>query len=72
MFLFLRLVTVDETWILYYEPENKTHSRQWVGPWSLRPKKVKAQSSAGKVIATVFWNARGIMLDFLPKRSTIT
>ena len=31
------------------------------------------QPSAGKVMATVFWNAKGvIMLDFLPKRSTIT
>ena len=29
--------------------------------------------SAGKVMATVFWDAKGvIMLDFLPKRSTIT
>ena len=27
----LRFVTVDETWVHYYEPENKTQSRQWVG-----------------------------------------
>ena len=26
----LRLVTVDETWVHYYEPENKAQSRQWV------------------------------------------
>ena len=44
---FLRLVTVDETWVHYYEPENKAQSRQWVGPVSLRPKKFKTQSSAG-------------------------
>ena len=69
----LRLVTVDETWVHYYEPENKAHSRQWVGPGSPRPKKFKTQPSAGKVMATVFWDAKGvIMLDFLPKRSTIT
>ena len=31
------------------------------------------QPSVGKVMATVFWDAKGvIMLDFLPKRSTIT
>ena len=48
-------------------------SRQWVGPGSPRPKKLKTQPSAGKVMATVFWDAKGIiMLDFLPKRSTIT
>ena len=26
-----RLVTVDETWVHYYEPENKAQSRQSVG-----------------------------------------
>ena len=51
----------------------KPQSRQWVGPGSLRPKKFKTQPSAGKVMATVFWDAKGvIMLDFLPKRSIIT
>ena len=69
----LRLVTVDETWIHYYEPENKAQSRQWVGPGSPRPKKFRTKPSANKVMATVFWDAKGvIMLDFLPKRSTIT
>ena len=69
----LRLVTVNETWVHYYEPKNKAQSRQWVGPGSPRPKKFKTQPSAGEVMATVFWDARGvIMLDFLPKRSTIT
>ena len=43
------------------------------GPGSPRPKKFKTQASAGKVMTTVFWDANGvIMLDFLPKRSTIT
>ena len=68
-----RLVTVDETWVHYYEPENKAQSHQWVGPGSPRPKKFKMQPSAGKVVATVFWNARGvIMLDFLANKRTIT
>ena len=64
----LHLVTVDETWVHYYEPENKAQSRQWVGPGSPRPKKFKTQPSAGKVMATVFWDAKGvILLDFLPR-----
>ena len=68
----LRLVIVGETWVHYYEPENKAQSRQ-VGSGSPRPKKFKTQPSAGKVMATVFWDAKGvIMLDFLPKISTIT
>ena len=69
----LRLMTVDETWVHYCEPENKAQSRQWVGPGSPRPKKFKTQPSAGKVTTTVFWDAKGvIMLGILPKRSTIT
>ena len=67
------LVTVDEAWVHYYEPENKAQSRQWIGPGSLRLKKFKTQPSAGKVMATVFWDAQGvIMLDFLAKKSTMT
>ena len=64
------LVTVDETWVHYYEQENKAQSRQWVWPGS---KNFKTQPSTGKVMATVFWDAKGvIMLDLLPKRSTVT
>ena len=67
------LVTVDEIWVHYYEPENKAQSPQSVGPGSPRPKKFKTQPFAGKVMATVFWDAQGIiMLDFLAKKSTIT
>ena len=66
-------INQDETWAHYYEPENKAQSRQSVGPGSPRPKKFKTQLSAGKVMATVSWDAQGIiMLDFLAKKSTIT
>ena len=64
---------VDETWVHYYEPENKAQIRQWVGPGPPRPKKFKTQPSAGKVMATVFCDSKGVVtLDLLPKRSTIT
>ena len=66
-------MTVDETWVHYYEPENKAQSRQSAGSGSPRPKKFKTQPPAGKVMATVFWDAQGIiMLAFLVKKSTIT
>ena len=64
---------LDETWVHYYEPDNKAQSRQSVGSGSPRPKKFKTQPYARKVMAIVFWNAQGIiMLDFLAKKSTIT
>ena len=50
----LRLVTLDETWVHYCEPENKAQSRQWVEPGYPRPKKFKTQPSADNVMATVF------------------
>ena len=66
-------MTVDETWVRYYVPENKAQSRQREGPGSLRLKKFNVQPSAGKVMASVFWDAHSvIMLDFLAKKSTIT
>ena len=66
-------MTVEETWVHYYEPENKAQARQWVGSGSPRLKHLKTQPSAGKMMTSVFWNAKGvIMLDFLPKSITIT
>ena len=37
-------------------------SRQLVGPESPRPKKFKTQPSAGKVMATVFWDAKCVIM----------
>ena len=54
----LSLVTVDKTWVHYYEPENKAQRNQWVGPGFPRPKKFKTQLSAGKVTVTVFFGRK--------------
>ena len=59
-------MTVYKTWVHYYEPENKAQSHQWEGPGYPRSKKFKTQPSAGKVMATVFWDAKSvIILDFV-------
>ena len=55
-------MTVDETWVHYYEPDNKAQSRQWEGPGSSRPKKFKSQPSAGKVMTTVFWGLKSVIM----------
>ena len=61
-------MTVDETWVHYYEPENKAQSRQLVGPGSPRPKQFKTQPSAGRVMATVFWDAKALLCwTFYPR-----
>lgn len=69
---FRRYVTMDETWIHYYNPESKQQSAQWVGPDERRPKRPKTHSSAGKVMASVFWDAQGILfIDYLENGRTI-
>ena len=55
----VRLVTVEETWARYYEAGNKAQCCAWEGPGSLVPKQIKKQSSADKVMVTVFWEAKG-------------
>ncbi|XP_022822885.1 histone-lysine N-methyltransferase SETMAR-like [Spodoptera litura] len=67
-----RFVTVDETWIHHNTPETKQQSKQWVSRGESAPKKAKVGLSANKVMATVFWDARGIIhIDYLQKGKTI-
>ena len=45
---------------------------EWKGEGESRPKRPKTQYSAGKVMASVFWDMHGILLiDFLSKSQTI-
>ena len=68
-----RLITVDETWIHHYTPETKIQSKQWNAKGEPAPKKDKTVFSAGKVMATVFWDSHGVILiDYLQKGKTIT
>jgi len=67
------LVTVDESWIHHFDPESKLASKQWKHVESPPPKKAKCFQSAGKVMLTVFWDERGVILtDYLPRGQTIT
>ncbi|KAL0860950.1 hypothetical protein ABMA27_009481 [Loxostege sticticalis] len=68
-----RYVTVDETWVHHYTPETKQQSKQWTSAGERSPKKAKTVCSAGKVMATIFWDSQGIILiDFMEKGKTIT
>jgi histone-lysine N-methyltransferase SETMAR len=68
-----RLITMDETWIHHYTPESKQQSKPWTEAGRSAPKKTKAVSSAGTVMASVFWDAEGILFTYcLEKGKTIT
>ena len=47
-------------------------SMEWRHSGSPRPKKFRVQKSAGKVLASIFWDQDGILLiDYFPKGQTI-
>ncbi|GFO42285.1 histone-lysine N-methyltransferase SETMAR [Plakobranchus ocellatus] len=70
--LFDNLITGDETWVHLNTPETKHDSMTWKHPSSPVTKKFKVQRSAAKVMATVFWDAKGvILLDILPQGQCI-
>ena len=59
---------MDETWIHHYTPESKQQSKQWTEACCSVPKKTRSVPSAGKVMASVFWDAEGILfIDYLEK-----
>jgi len=63
-----QLVTIDETWLYHYDLKTKQQSMEWLHSSSPCPKKFPVQKSAGKVLASIFWNQDGILLiDYLPK-----
>jgi hypothetical protein len=65
--LMQRIVTGDETWIRLYDPDTKQESMQWKYATSPSPRKFKVQPSAGKIMCTVFWNAKAVLLiDYMP------
>lgn len=71
--IFDRLVTGDETWVHHYDPESKQESMQWVKKGTQPPKKFKVTPSAGKIMATVFWDSKGILLiEYTKKGESIT
>jgi hypothetical protein len=50
-----QIVTADETWMHYYEPESKAQSMAWKRPTSPVAKKFKSQPSTGKIWKMRFW-----------------
>lgn len=71
--LFLnRIVACDETWVHHYTPESKQASMEWRRSGERAPIKAKTRLSAGKIMATVFFDRQGAFhVDFLHDRRTI-
>jgi histone-lysine N-methyltransferase SETMAR len=55
-----RFVTMDETWVYHYDPELRQQTAEWT-------------KSVKKVMASVFWDAKGILIiNYLQTGKTIT
>ncbi|GBP19016.1 Mariner Mos1 transposase [Eumeta japonica] len=68
-----RIVTGNEVWDRYYDPESKQESMQWHKKGTPYPKKCKVSQSVGKLIASILWDAEGILLiDYKDKGVNIT
>ena len=68
-----RVITCDETWIHFFEPERKQQSSMWKHPSSPSPTKALISKSAGKVMAIIFCDIQGIILNHMfPSKTTVT
>ncbi|XP_023237730.1 histone-lysine N-methyltransferase SETMAR-like [Centruroides sculpturatus] len=54
--LLCRFITMNETWVMF-TPVTKEQSKQWTERGESAPKKSKTVPSAGKVMASVSWDA---------------
>jgi len=63
---------MDETWLYHYDPETKQQSMEWWQSCTLSPKIFRVQTSAEKLLASIFWDQDGILfINYLPKGQTI-
>jgi [histone H3]-lysine36 N-dimethyltransferase SETMAR len=66
---FRRYIILDKIWLLHYTPESNRQSDEHNEP---NPKRGKTHQSAGKVMASVFWDAHGVLfINYLEKGQTI-
>jgi len=70
---FSSIVTMDETWMLMFNPETKWQLAQWKHTDSLPPKKFRVTASAEKVMVAMFWDSEGVIFSHcVPKSKTVT
>ena len=65
-----RFVTVDESWVLQFDPESKVQSMKYRHKIYPSPRKFKAIASARKVLLTIFLGHEGCSSHGIPKART--
>ena len=58
-----KVITCDETWFHFFEPESKQQSSILKHTWSPSPVKTRLSKSVGKVMSIIFCDTKGIVLN---------
>jgi len=66
------IVTMDESWVYFYDPKTTKELQMWKSPDSPQPKAVKSARFVKKVMLIAFFDSRGMVYyDFVKKGSTV-
>ncbi|MCG8044068.1 MAG: hypothetical protein JAY66_00005 [Candidatus Thiodiazotropha taylori] len=67
-----KIITCDETWFHFFEPESKQQSSVWKHASSPSPVKARLSKSVGKVMSIIFCDTKGIVLNHMvPAKTTV-
>ena len=67
------ILTGDETWISFFEPERKENNKVWIGENRAKPRIAHRSRSVKRVLYTLFFDARGIVARIpVPEHKTVT
>jgi hypothetical protein len=67
-------VTGDETWVSFVNAETKEQSKQWTAHIHKTSRKsLNRRLPARKLMATLFWNSKGVpMVEFMQQGTTMS
>jgi len=66
------IVIGDEMWVFHHTPESKQQLLEWRHTHSALKRKFKTSTSTSRVMATVFWDRKGVLLvNYMPHRTTV-
>jgi len=67
-----RIITTDESWLYYYDPETKLQSSVWKHTSSPLPQEARVNKFLGKHMFILFMDRKGMLLTHaVPKGETV-
>ena len=67
------VVTGDETWLYFFEPDNKLNNKMWLGENNERPVVARRSRSVRRVMYALFFDSDGIVASVsVPENCSVT